>query len=61
VKDRPDREVALEVLEGLLDRHQQQVTAPQFGGVFLDEIGAQEILAFARYRLPQLICDRDDS
>ena len=40
VKDRPDREVALEVLERLLDRHQQQLVAPQLGGVFLDEIGA---------------------
>jgi hypothetical protein len=29
--------------------------APQFGGVFLDEIGAQEIPAFARSCLPQLI------
>ena len=41
VKDRPDREIAFEVLERLLDRHQQQVMAPQLGRVFLDEIGAQ--------------------
>jgi hypothetical protein len=31
VKDRPDREVAFEVLERLLYRHQQQVMAPQLG------------------------------
>jgi hypothetical protein len=29
VKDRADRQVALEVLECLLDRHQQQIMAPQ--------------------------------
>ena len=29
VKDRPDRQVALEVLERLFDRHQQQIMAPQ--------------------------------
>ena len=40
VKDRPDRQVALEVLERLLDRDQQQVVAPQLGRVFLDEVGA---------------------
>src|SRR5437763_12893514 len=55
VKDRPDREVALEVFEGLLDRDQQQIMAPQFSVVFLDEIGAQEIPAFALSCLPQLI------
>src|SRR5207248_11222529 len=47
VKDRPDREVALEVLEGFLDRRRQQIMAPQLGRVFLDEIGAQQISAFA--------------
>src|SRR5580693_6146048 len=55
VKDRPDRQVALEVLERLFDRHQQQIMAPQLGGVFLDEVGAQQIPAFARSCLPQLI------
>ena len=29
--------------------------APQLGGVFLDEVGAQQIPAFARSCLPQLI------
>src|SRR5712692_487157 len=55
VKDRPDREVALEVLERLLTAAQQQIMAPQLGGVFFDEIGAQKIPAFARAGLPQLI------
>ena len=43
VKDRPDREIAFEVLERLLDCNQQQIMAPQLGRVFLDEIGAQQI------------------
>jgi hypothetical protein len=47
VKDRPDREVAFEVFKGLLDRDQQQIMAPQLGRVFLDEVGAQQIPAFA--------------
>src|SRR3979490_889764 len=55
VKDRPDGEVALEVLERLLDRDQQQVMAPRLGGVFLDEVVRQKIAAFARSFLPQLI------
>src|SRR6202045_2910919 len=55
VKDRPDRQVALEVFERLLDRHQQQIMAPQLGGVFLDEIGAQQIPAFARSYLAQVV------
>src|SRR5580693_3079575 len=54
VKDRPDREIAFEVLERLLDRNQQQIMAPQLGGVFLDQVGAQQIAAFARSGLPQL-------
>src|SRR5690349_22511389 len=55
VKDRPDREVALEVLECFLDCNQQQIMAPQLGRVFLDEVGAQQIPAFARAGLPQLV------
>ena len=47
VKDRPDREIAFEVFKGLLDRDQQQIMAPQLGRVFLDEVGAQQIPAFA--------------
>jgi hypothetical protein len=55
VKDRPDRDVALEVLERFLDRNQQQIMAPQLGWVFLDEVGAQQIAAFARAGLPKLV------
>jgi hypothetical protein len=29
VKERQDRQIALEVLERLLDRHQQEIMAPQ--------------------------------
>ena len=47
VKNRPDREIAFEILERLLDRNQQQIMAPQLGRVFLDEVGAQQIPAFA--------------
>ena len=61
VKDRPDCEVAFEVLERLLDRDQQQVLAPQLGRVFLDEIGAQEIPAFARPGSAAAYRDRADS
>src|SRR5690348_11776226 len=43
VKDRSDREVALEVLERFLDRDQQQIMVPQLGRVFLDQVGAQQI------------------
>src|SRR5207248_9969134 len=47
VKDRPDRKVPFEVLERLLDRDQQQIMGPQLGRVFLDQVGAQQIPAFA--------------
>ena len=40
VKDRPDREVAFEVLERLFDCNQQQIVAPQLGRVLLDKVGA---------------------
>src|SRR5437764_11501396 len=39
VKDRPDREVALEVLECFLDCNQQQIMAPQLGRGLLDVVG----------------------
>src|SRR5205814_8446591 len=55
VKDRPDREVALEVLERFLDRNQQQIMAPQLGRVFLDQVGAQQISTLARADLPQFV------
>jgi hypothetical protein len=55
VKDRPDCEVAFEVLERLLDRHQQQIMAPQLGRILFDEVGVQQISAFAQSGLPQFI------
>jgi hypothetical protein len=55
VKDRPDREVAFEVLERLLDRDQQQIMGSQLGRALLDEVGAQQIPAVARAGLPQLV------
>ena len=55
VKDRPDREVTLEVLERFLDCNQQQIMVPQLGRVFLDEVGAQQISTLARAGLPQLV------
>src|SRR3954451_4743292 len=55
VKDWPDREIAFEVLERLLERDQQQIMAPQLGRVFLDEVGAQQIPAFPCAVLPEFI------
>ena len=55
MEDRPDGEIAFEVLERLFDRDQPQVMAPQLGRVFLDEVGAQQIAAFARSCLAQLV------
>ena len=40
VKHGSDRQIAFEVLECLLDRHQQQIMAPQLGRVLFDEVGA---------------------
>src|SRR5215472_11001590 len=54
VKDRPDCQIAFEVLERLLDRHQQQIMAPQLGRVLFDEIRAQQVPAFAQSCLPRL-------
>jgi hypothetical protein len=58
VKDRPDGKVAFEVLERLLDRDQQQVVAPQLGRVFLDQVGAQQVPAFARCACRSLLRSR---
>src|SRR5713101_9118207 len=55
VKDRPDREVSFQILEGLFHRDQEQIVAPQLGWVFLDEVGAQKISAFPPSRLSQLL------
>ena len=48
MEDRPDRQIALESFEGLLDRHQTQVILPQFGWVRLGEIGAQQVTCAIR-------------
>src|SRR5260370_6657887 len=55
VKDRPDCEVAFEILERLLDRHQQQIMAPQLAGGFLAAVRSQQIPAFRRTGPPQLV------
>src|SRR5262249_25026752 len=55
VKDRPDRQIAFEVLECLLDRHQQQIMTPQLGRILFDAVGTQEIPAFAQACLPELV------
>src|SRR5713101_5655852 len=55
VKDRPDREVAFQILECLFHRDQQQIVAPQLGRVFLDKVGAQKVSAFAPSCLSQLL------
>ena len=41
VKDRPDGEIAFEVLEDLFDGDQQQIVAPQLGRVLLDQVGGR--------------------
>src|ERR1700730_10790587 len=48
-------QIAFEVLECLLDRHQQQILAPQLGRVLFDEVGAQQISAFAQSGLPEFV------
>jgi hypothetical protein len=55
VKDRPNREIALQILERLFYRDQQQIVAPQLGRIFFDEVGAQKISAFAPSCLSQLL------
>ena len=55
VKDRPDGEIAFEVLEDLFDGDQQQIVAPQLGRVLLDQVGAQQISALARACASQLL------
>src|SRR6516165_11412327 len=47
VKDRPNGEVAFEVLERLFDAAELKVKAPQPRRIVVDEIGAQEIAALA--------------
>src|SRR5260370_147445 len=51
VIDRPDGEVAFEVLERFFDADELKIQAPQLGRVRLREIGAQQIAALAAGRL----------
>ena len=47
MEDRPDRQVALEVLERLFDGDELDVVLPQQRGIVLGEVGAQQIAPFA--------------
>ncbi len=55
MEDRSDGEIALEVLERLLDRGELQIVAPQLGGIVLGEVGAQQIAALTAARAAQLV------
>src|ERR1700704_607884 len=48
-----DRQIALQLLERLLDLDQLQIKAPQIAGIIALDIGAQQIAAFAPPGLPQ--------
>src|ERR671915_89363 len=47
VINRPDRQVAFELFEGLFDLGQLDVVLPQLSGVFSTEIGAQQVMPVA--------------
>ena len=47
VIDRPDGEIAFQLLEGLLDLGELDVKAPQAGRVIVLQVGAQQVAAFA--------------
>ena len=47
VEDRPDGEVAFEVLEGLLHPDELEIIVPQLGRIVFGEVGAQEISSLA--------------
>jgi len=47
VKDRPDRQVALEVAKGLLHLHQLQMVIPHHSRVCLGQIAAQQVPALS--------------
>ncbi len=55
VVDRADVEVVLEFLEGLLDFGEHDVLLPEFFRVFGDEVGAQQVGAFASAGFAQLL------
>ena len=60
MEDRPDRQIALEVLERLFHRDQLEVEAPQLGGIALGQIGAQQIATFAPPRSDAASCCGSD-
>ncbi len=47
VVDRPDGEIAFQLLEGLLDLGELDIEAPQAGRVIVLQVGAQQVAAFA--------------
>src|SRR4051794_33202751 len=47
VKDRPDRKIALEVLEGLFDLDKLEIVTPQQGGIGLGEVAAAASKTFS--------------
>jgi hypothetical protein len=55
MEDRTDGEIAFEIFERFLHRHELQIVGPQLGRVVLGEIGAQQITAFASARHAQLV------
>jgi hypothetical protein len=55
MKDRPDGQIALEVLKRLFHRHQLQVEAPELGRIGLGQVGAQQIAAFAPPHATELL------
>ena len=55
VKDRPDRKIALEVLEGLFDLDKLEIVTPQQGGIGLGEVAAQQVTPLPPPDLPQFL------
>jgi hypothetical protein len=55
VEDRPDREVALQVLERLFDCDELNVVLPEDRRILVGQIGAQQIAPFTTPRAPQLL------
>ena len=55
MEDGPDRQIAFEVLERLLDVDELQIELPELGRVGFGEIGAQQIAPFAAADLSQLV------
>ena len=51
VVDRPDREAALEFLEGLFDFGELDVIAQHPGRILRAQVAAQEIVTHPRYRM----------